>query len=273
MRSGQFYDKLSDLNDSLYNIKDSYGDWEILDKYSDITGLQIFLFDIGNNETLFAIKGTDVKVGYVSPGDILADVALKNSRVPLQYKHAKVYYQKIVAKHTHVIFTGYSLGGSIAQMLGNEFGNETITFEAFATGSIVSPNHTDNIINFGNILDGVFMHDPNNHLGAIYLMPVNTSATIRNLLTHFPGAHGKPSQAKLCTTKLESNKDYLIRINNETQQEVKHLVKKGYIQVQQDAQKLQQSAIRKTKTALHKVSQIPQQTTKKLHRVVNQKAR
>lgn len=83
MRNGQFYDKFSDLNDSLYHIKDSFADWKILDKYSDITGLQIFLFDMRNDETLFAIKGTDIKVGYISPGDVLADVALNNSRVPL----------------------------------------------------------------------------------------------------------------------------------------------------------------------------------------------
>lgn len=30
MRNGQFYDKLSDLNDNLYHIKNNFADWKII---------------------------------------------------------------------------------------------------------------------------------------------------------------------------------------------------------------------------------------------------
>ena len=213
-RSSSFYDKLSDLNDSLYTIKDQYDGWQVLDKYTDKTGVYIVVFDIGKGETLFAIKGTDAKASVNGIRDGKADYALKNNHIPAQYYHAAIYYKQIKSKYKTIIFTGYSLGGSIAQMLGNEFGNETITFEAYGTGKMVSPKHKDKIINFGNIYDAVFMEEPNEHIGEVYLIPVKPIIKTRSLETHLPFKHGKPSQGELCKTYLMPNKEYFEQQKN-----------------------------------------------------------
>ena len=58
MRSGDFYNKLSELNDALYQGAKDFKDWKLLDTYSDLSGVFVALYDIGNNETLFAVKGS-----------------------------------------------------------------------------------------------------------------------------------------------------------------------------------------------------------------------
>ena len=59
----------------------------------------------------------------------------------------------------NVILTGHSLGGSEAQILGAKYGVETVTFAAYGTKYLsgMEINYTDNITNYGNAQDGVYV--------------------------------------------------------------------------------------------------------------------
>lgn len=222
MRDGSFYDKLSELNGSLYH-KD-FEDWKLITTYSHPSGLFIALYNAGNS-TIFAIKGTDV----LDTHDWNADINLANKKIPSQYYAADKFYKQIQNTYSNIIFTGYSLGGSIAQMLGNEYNKETICFAPFGVGDIVKPKHTSCIINFGNIYDIVFMSNLDKQLGILYIMPVDNALTDKpGVLKHFYKFYGKPSQAKEYTGP--KNRDSLYKQLTRVKEDPSKYVKKGLVQ-------------------------------------------
>lgn len=214
MRSGQFYDKVSGLSQFLYtNFGQNYEDWIVQDTYNTKSGVNICLFDIGNDETLFAIRGTQVEFTQELKRDLTADIVMYLAKVPNQYKHAEIYFEQIKHKYKNIIFTGYSLGGSIAQMLGGKFGNETICFEPIGTRGLQTPQYENNIINFGNTMDMFFNSKLKNQVGLLYIMPIGPNKEfypkgIPFINTHFPQNYGKPSQAKPYKLIRDRIKDY-----------------------------------------------------------------
>ena len=231
MRAGSFLDSLNELNNALYQgIKDFKG-FKVLTSYSNNSGILIGLYQYGS-DTLFAIKGTDVLTGKVS--DRLADLLLSDipmlfKKAPQQYESAKNFYESIKDQYQNIIFTGYSLGGTIAQMLGNEFGNETYTFEAFPAGELVSPKHTENIYNFGNVYDGIFMYNPANHLGKVLIIPIQPEGKELRHIKHHIYPYGKPSTAKVPDYLLLDNKAYVKRLVSNQTKQAKDYVTKGVI--------------------------------------------
>lgn len=209
MRSMSFYDKLSELNNALYDGASDFNGWRLLDTFADKTGLYIAIYDIGNNETLFAIKGTDFDTKHIKDTivDVIGnDLFLWAGFAPAQAFTAHAYYNRVKNKYSNVIFTGYSLGGSIAQLLGVAFGNEVITFEAYGVGHIANRFYKSNIISFGNKADPIFMINFLNQIGTIYMMDTDNSWGMNN---HFYGNYGKPSHSK----KLEIPKaKYLLQL-------------------------------------------------------------
>lgn len=203
MRDGSFYDKLSALNNYLYkNFGKDYQGWKVLDTHSTNSGVNICVFNI-SNETLFAIRGTEVFTRNVQEikRDFTADGAMVAAKIPRQYKHAEEYYESIKDKYPNIIFTGYSLGGSIAQMLGGKYGNETITFEPYGTRGLQNPIYDKNIINFGNTLDIIFLTKLKDQVGLIYVMPITKQHVIYPKDTpgfrwHIFPNYGKPSEAE-----------------------------------------------------------------------------
>ena len=253
MRSGQFYDKLADL--SLYMYKHPYKDfrdWKFLEHYSDNSGLFIEVFDIGNGETLFSIKGTDTTLHTGIRVDLNSDIQILTKDVPEQANRAQAYFNSIKYKYSNIIFTGYSLGGSICQILGNRFGNETITISALAVGSFESPNNTSNIINFGCILDPFFKIDINNHLGNIYLIPNKLdNKNVGLIYWHMYPNFGKPSRG-VKVNKPINVRSFIQDIQNgvETGRQIKNYIHKGIVNTNnkiQDKSKQVQNIITKYK--------------------------
>ena len=79
------------------------------------------------------------------------------NKLPNQYVDAINYYNEIqkTFPSSKIVFTGHSLGGSLAQLMGNLTGNETVTFNAYGVGNLLN----------GNINDLVFMMNFDNQLG------------------------------------------------------------------------------------------------------------
>lgn len=235
MRDGSFYDTLVELNIHIYKQAKDFNNWKVLDTFADNSGVYIALYDIGNNETLFAIRGTQL----VGKEDLLSDIAMAfTQELPSQFHRAETFYKQIKDKYPNIIFTGHSLGGSIAQMLGTKYGNETITFEAFGVGKLLN-NHTDNIINFGNNYDLVFMINFEHQVGHVFILPVKF--IYQNwLYAHKLEYCGKPSKAKEITepkyvykAKVQSlcNKNLNVAYNaiSDTTHVVNKYVRKGIL--------------------------------------------
>lgn len=222
MRDLSYYDTLSELNDALYTVPKEFKGWKLVEQCDD-PKMIIAIYSNGT-DTIFAIQGTK----WYEPTDVKSDLQMKVMKsIPNQYRHAEKYYNEIKGKYPNLIFTGYSLGGSIAQMLGAKYGNETICFEPYGTADLQSPNHTDNLINFGNDYDIVFMDNFENQVGEIFILPVKSKTKMCDLGTHAPGFHGLPSNGnKLTQDKLDykNSRVYLTNIVDSKVQQVKTTV-------------------------------------------------
>lgn len=227
MRDGSFYDKLSDLNDSLYNdLRKDYKDFKFIEEYHDNSGIFIEIFK-KQDEYFFVIKGTEFDRLSQIGLDNKANLAMISGIKPVQYNSAKNYFNSMKDKYKPLIITGYSLGGALAQVLGYEYGNETICFEPFAGGTFVKNSSCSNVINFGNIYDLVFMQFPDKHIGQIYIIPMKLQE--RGIETHKPFHHGKPSTAKPLKDTLESNFSYYLRKNRQKIKDISHYLRKGLL--------------------------------------------
>ena len=189
MRSGQFLKQLRDLNQHLYtNNFGDFGDWKLLDKYLDNTGVVVGLFDSGR-DIIFCVMGTD---GFrLDLRDINADRAMIEGKVPAQYNSAEKYFNTL--KYDNIIFTGYSLGGSICQLLGSKYGNETITFEAYGMADRKQGSNTSNIVNFGNLKDPVFLNTIENQIGRVEIMEVSPNLKVSGMYHLYP-FYGSPDK-------------------------------------------------------------------------------
>jgi hypothetical protein len=70
-----------------------------------------------------------------------------------------------------ITIIGHSLGGTVAQAVGAETGVITVTFNTYGAGkAITDPQNTNNITNYGNAKDPIFMSNINNQIGKTYVI-------------------------------------------------------------------------------------------------------
>ena len=132
-----------------------------------------------NNKAILVIRGTETHSRKKEIAkDAYSDIQMGLGYLPWQMKDAENAYIQTVRKYgkENVILTGHSLGGSEAQILGAKYGVETVTFNAYGVKNFngVEINHTENITNYGNAQDGVFVKNIDNQIGKTMIL--NTSA-------------------------------------------------------------------------------------------------
>ena len=125
-----------------------------------------------NGTIVVSFRGTDEFINDLLKEDILK---LGLNKLPAQYIYAQEFYKKVKKDFPNkkIIFTGHSLGGSLAQLLGNETGNKTVTFNAYGVGNLIPKEDIKNnadIKNYGNVDDTVFNLNLRNQLGEIYII-------------------------------------------------------------------------------------------------------
>ena len=119
---------------------------------------------INNKEKtiVIAYKGTDIGSSIDWLGNNIP-MKLTNKK-PMQFEDAEQFYfdvrEKLIkqGKNYKIDFAGYSLGGTLAQLMGAKYGNETVTFNAFGIGQMKNAeiNYKNNIINYGHKYDKVY---------------------------------------------------------------------------------------------------------------------
>ena len=83
-------------------------------------------------------RGTDIVISYAGTydkditGDIFADIGLATGVGSAQLLQAAEYYLQVKAENsnaTSITFTGHSLGGGLAALMGVFFGQQAVTFD------------------------------------------------------------------------------------------------------------------------------------------------
>mgnify|MGYP001161796941 FL=1 len=122
---------------------------------------------------VISMRGTDP---FSYQDIILNDMAMGTNNLPIQYIDAINYYNEIqqTFQNSKIVFTGHSLGGSLAQLMGNLTGNEAVTFNAYGVGNLLNGNinyeNSKNIRNYGNAYDTTFYLNLRHQLGESYII-------------------------------------------------------------------------------------------------------
>lgn len=124
-----------------------------------------------NGIIAISLRGTELN----DIGDLNNDASMGVNNLPNQFIDAQKFYEKIKSKFPKqkIVFTGHSLGGSLAQLMANQTGCEAVTFNAYGVGDLVpgsARDNFDNIRNYGHIDDTVFNLNLNRHIGQVYIM-------------------------------------------------------------------------------------------------------
>ena len=125
--------------------------------------------------------------------DIYADIDLANDKLSQQYFSARKFYEQVLVlckardiDPENIVFTGYSLGGSLTQIMCKKTGLEGVAFAPFGTRHIIENDliiNVDNIPNkkevrnYGNINDLVYYANIDYHIGKVYFIDTNENET------------------------------------------------------------------------------------------------
>ena len=169
-RNLKFDNEMKQLSMGVYNGNEKYipKDWIKIGQQDSQTGFHGEAF-YKNGVVVLAYRGTDDKKDYFS------DFQMCINSLPAQYFDAQEFYAKARYSfpNSSIVNTGHSLGGSLAQLIGNVTGDETITFNAYGVGNLISSDNirkNANIRNYGNKKDPIFRSNLKNQIGEIYII-------------------------------------------------------------------------------------------------------
>ena len=152
------------------NEKSIPKDWIKVSEYDKKSGFHGEAF-YKNGKVVIAMRGTEKE----DKKDWQNDISMGMKKLPNQYVDAQKFYEKVKKDFPdqEIIFTGHSLGGSLAQLMSNKTGHETVTFNAYGVRDILQGNVRDNlenIRNYGNVDDSTFNLNLRNQLGKTYVI-------------------------------------------------------------------------------------------------------
>ena len=169
----RFDNEMKSLSVGVYkgNEKSIPKDWIKVSEYDKKSGFHGEAF-YKDGKVVIAMRGTNDK------DDLANDVDMAKKKLPNQYADAQKFYEKVRKDFPdqEIVFTGHSLGGSLAQLMSNKTGYGAVTFNAYGVRDILQGNvrdDLDNIRNYGNINDTVFNNNIDNQLGGTYVIKKN----------------------------------------------------------------------------------------------------
>lgn len=169
----KFDNEIKALAQGVYkgNEKSIPKDWIKVSEFDKKSGFHGEAF-YKDGKVVIAMRGTDEFVNDFVKEDI-GHLAMK--KLPNQYADAQKFYEKVKKDfpNQEIIFTGHSLGGSLAQLMSNKTGHQTVTFNAYGVRDILQGNvrdNLDNIRNYGNVDDSTYNVNLRNQLGKTYII-------------------------------------------------------------------------------------------------------
>lgn len=130
-----------------------------------------------------AMRGTELN----DIGDMSDDGNMYfGKKLPNQYVDAQKFYEKVRKDFPdqEIIFTGHSLGGSLAQLMSNKTGHEAVTFNAYGVADLLQ----------GNINDTGFNTNIDNQLGNTYI--ISNDNKNANYITSYAGENNSGKYPK-----------------------------------------------------------------------------
>ncbi|MBQ2644615.1 DUF2974 domain-containing protein [bacterium] len=153
MKDKTFLSELKQLSGCIYknNNNKKPSNWILVSKEKNKkTGFYAETY-AKNKNIIIVFRGTDMDKGKTEKfKDLSSDIMMDLFKLPpAQIINAMNYYKKIRKdfENYNIMFTGHSLGGSLAQILGAQYGNETYTFNAYGTANLIKYQ----VKNFDNI--------------------------------------------------------------------------------------------------------------------------
>lgn len=180
----QFDNEMKALSQGVYkgNEKSIPKDWIKVSEYNKRSGFHGEAF-YKNGKVVIAMRGTDEFVNDFIKEDIRH---LAKKKLPNQYVDAQKFYEKVRKDFPdqEIIFTGHSLGGSLAQLMSNKTGHEAVTFNAYGVADLLQ----------GNINDTVFNTNIDNQLGNTYM--ISNDNKNANYITSYAGENNSGKYPK-----------------------------------------------------------------------------
>lgn len=167
--------------------------------YSNNNGFYSCIYH-NQNEIIIVYRSSDDKNDWLD-----SNKSMFEGHMPSQAYNALQVYDKINKsfkdQNIKLTVVGYSLGGSLAQIVGALRGVEAITFNAYGTKNLLSPNlnyNTDKIINYCCVGDIITNINFKNHIGKCFTVkPKNV----------FKNPHYLENMSSLYERKISLNSD------------------------------------------------------------------
>lgn len=170
------YKEILDLCNAGHHNKDLQG-WETLNEFDNSSKNKDFNAKVykQGNRIVISIAGTNME----SKNDINNDRAIFLNHIPSQYGDAERLYNQVKAKYPNaqIESTGYSLGGTLSNLLSHRTGIKSTAIAPIGSQHIVN-KHKDyfkydgsNITTYGRKGDAFFNKNINRQSGEIYIIP------------------------------------------------------------------------------------------------------
>jgi hypothetical protein len=163
-----------DLLDGVQHNKDVRG-WSTLHEFDNVSQNKSFtskVYKQGNKIVIALAGSTEIN-------DASDDLAILFGRRPPQYDDAKLLYEKVKAKYpnANIESTGYSLGGTLSNLLSHHTGIKSTALAPIGSKSIADKDHIEfpygdsNIKTYGRESDIAFNFNKNRQSGEVNLLP------------------------------------------------------------------------------------------------------
>jgi len=140
---------LGELSNKVYNGTDGFGDYNFVDSAAYGGFLANAYENSDGSQVVIAFRGTVPNSLTATPGNVIADATFlggsPNSVLRTYVEQAASFVAEVHDNlpDAHIALTGHSLGGAIAQLVGNESGLQTVAFNAPGAADLIDALSTE----------------------------------------------------------------------------------------------------------------------------------